>query len=469
MMRVAPALVLVVACSSPTRSWQGLDGAPSGDASAATDGRPSDAPDPSTCPVGVADGCCPPLVGGGSDPDCPSLACPSFTRSDAIPLDDAALLAAGETYNDDGQGQVALAWTGTDLVLVWNLLVVPYPTESTADLVVERRGPDGAITLAPLRTLDPGLSGPPLAGVTALGYEPQAKLLLYANTPYYGNYKVTALDLAGTTSWHSRLGSLCNTLDASVHVHAGHGKLLVVDADMTCAGSTYQPNVNIFGTDGAEPLNPTVADGGHPEVSFGTSSAYDPASDRLMVTWNRISEQNIRGRFVDVATASAEPGVNLSGASTYGYGVTGVVFDGASYGVLIDANPPCTACNGASTQTFQRWSPTAGYLGTATPMTIDYRTIMPPSLVWTGDGYVVTAMTYLRPTSSSAPPIDDHSQFTSHVWSFAPDGTLREDFDLDASPAIYPQAVWAGGRIAISYVRVVNHVERHYLRYLSCS
>src|SRR5438132_6082260 len=188
---------------------------------AATDAATGGAPDTQTaidgsasCAIGVADGCCPLLIHGGSDPDCPSLACATFTRSAAIPIDDPSLLMAGEIL-DSQQGQAALTWTGDELAIAWNLL--PYPRR--ADLVFETRSATGAIVQAPSTHPEPGLFGPAQPGVTALGYDPVTSTFLYANTPWNGSYKVTALDATGVPGWQDRFGSLCNTLDAFVQVH----------------------------------------------------------------------------------------------------------------------------------------------------------------------------------------------------------------------------------------------------------
>ena len=94
-------------------------------------------PDPLQCPVGVADGCCPSPRYGGSDPDCPSLACMKLDRTTPIELD----------VPSDSAGQVAMTWLGRELALAW--------TESENGtsgpkgfVVFQRRGPDGAWKIA---------------------------------------------------------------------------------------------------------------------------------------------------------------------------------------------------------------------------------------------------------------------------------------------------------------------------------
>src|SRR5687768_12584378 len=99
-MRLSLIFVLVASCGSDAEPGDGptSDAAPGGGTDATVADAPSDAAagtdaaplDPGLCPVGPADGCCPLLERGGHDPDCPSLACATFVRSEAIPLDDPA-------------------------------------------------------------------------------------------------------------------------------------------------------------------------------------------------------------------------------------------------------------------------------------------------------------------------------------------------------------------------------------------
>ena len=86
------------ACSKGGKD-DGIDDAPARDGGAVRDSGVLPVPpgdlagsrDPALCPVGAADGCCPLLRYGGTDPDCPSLGCSALVRSTPIQLDAAAI------------------------------------------------------------------------------------------------------------------------------------------------------------------------------------------------------------------------------------------------------------------------------------------------------------------------------------------------------------------------------------------
>lgn len=66
---------------------------------------------------------------------------------------------------------------------------------------------------------------------------------------------------------------------------------------------------------------------------------------------------------------------------------------------------------------------------------------------------------------------DSWTQFVTRVSSLASDATLRQTFRLDDQPAFLVNAIWAGGRVAVTWVTWVTtdgSRERHFLRWLSC-
>jgi hypothetical protein len=68
---------------------------------------------------------------------------------------------------------------------------------------------------------------------------------------------------------------------------------------------------------------------------------------------------------------------------------------------------------------------------------------------------------YAFPTDRAADDLE--------LYHFAPDGTLREHLAPEPIPSLHPTLAWAGGRIALTYVRVgLGQPEEHVLRYLDC-
>jgi len=90
--------------------------------------------------------------------------------------------------------------------------------------------------------------------------------------------------------------------------------------------------------------------------------------------------------------------------------------------------------------------------------------MLPPSMLWTGDGYLAAAMFFDGPNT----PLGEPQKFTSYIFSFAKDGTLRETIPVDTGPAVYPKLAWAGGRIALTWVRPTGMNPGHYLKFFSC-
>ena len=94
--------------------------------------------------------------------------------------------------------------------------------------------------------------------------------------------------------------------------------------------------------------------------------------------------------------------------------------------------------------------------------------------IWTGDGYLLAATTWV-PAGDSSTPLSRQERFSIRMWHFDRDGALRETFDNDVGmPGLHPYLAWAGDRIAVSWVRPVDLTRwasdepRRFLRYYGC-
>lgn len=414
--------------------------------------------DPASCPVGVSDGCCPLLRGGGSDPDCPKLDCAKLSQTAPVSLDPAGL-GSGR----GGSGQVAMAWTGTELALAWTYLTNDFTP--VAKVLFERRNSAGDLIYGPVQREIPAGAAPATAGPTALAYEPTRKKYVFVHTATGLRYAVMGIDPTGSVTWGSSTGELCNAIWMGVDAYSTGAGWVIGQQNMTCAGSTYQPRIDQFDYDGMGQKTWWMGDGMHPTSTLNGAFAYNPASNQLLTIYSRWSEATLGARFLDLAKGTLLAGFTMrSGTPGYPFEHLGVVFDGKRYGVLFENRPSYSSFY----QSFQIYDPAMGLVGSPLQFA-GPRYILSPSMLWTGDGFLVAMMTFVGPDT----PIGDLNKFTSMVYSFSPDGQLRESFAVDSGPAVYPKLMWAGGRVALTWVRVPatpggGADTEHFLRYLSC-
>jgi hypothetical protein len=409
-------------------------------------------PDPATCPVGARDGCCPLLRNGGSDPDCPRLDCAHLTQGAPIALD------APLSPSRSGAGQVGMAWTGRELALAWTWAGNP----GDYQVVFERRGSTGDVSYGPQQNPIPAAATPVVHGPTALAYEPARRAYVLSHTASAQRYAAIALSESGQTQWGMGLGVLCNALWLSVDAFSSGAQWIIGQQNMTCAGSTYWPRVDSVDYDGKNASSWALGDGKQPTQTLHGMFAYEPAANRLLSIYSRWTEATLGARYLNLSTGSLETGTDLrAGPPGSPFQHLGLAFDGARYGVVFETRPSYAAFN----QYFQIYDPASGWVGAALQFA-GPRAILPPSVVWTGDGFLVAMMSFDGPDT----PLSDLTQFTANVYSFTPEGKLRESFPVDSGPALYPKLAWAGGRVALSWVRVGDGggTTEHYLRYLSC-
>lgn len=431
------------------------DAAPGTDGAGAQDLRPVadlSLPDPATCPVGVRDGCCPLLRHGGSDPDCPSLACGKLSQSAPVALDPPPI-GAGR----DGAGEVAMAWTGRELALAWT-----YSTAmSEYRLLFQRRGPGGDLSAGPVDSALPGAASPAIPGPTALAYSPAQRRFAFAHTPTLLRYAAAGLDEGGAPQWGLGLGELCNALWVHVDAFDTPAGWVIGQQNLTCAGSTYQPRADLLDAAGKIVSTWMLGDGDRPQLTLNAVFAYEPANKRLLTVFSRNYEDTLGGRYLDLAPVRPQAGWTLRpGMAGYPYERIGLAFDGQRYGVLTEERPAYSTFY----QFFQIYDPAMkSWVGERLRFA-GPRAILTPRVIWTGDGYLVAAMSFEGPNT----PLGELGKFTSTVYSFDKDGALRESFPVETGAAVYPNLAWAGGRVALSWVRVEGGATAHYLRYLSC-
>ncbi len=404
-------------------------------------------PDPLQCPVGVADGCCPSPRYGGSDPDCPSLACMKLDRTTPIELDAPI----------DSAGQVAMTWLGRELALAWTESENG-PSGPKGFVVFQRRGPDGALTYGSMRREAPTGIVTLFAGPTALDYHPGQKKFVMAVTPYASRYGAIGMDRDGVPLWHTFLGSLCNTLPMASDVYIAGDEAIVAQQNYTCAGSTQEPRVDFLGLDGKARPEVMLGDGARPGNTGHAVYSYDPAGRRLFAVYDRGYEATVQGRYVDLTTKMAQPSFELlPHSSAPNYERLGLAFDGKRHGILVERR----VSYAGYTQSFGIYESGTGWVGTATPLS-SAGAIFTPSVIWTGQGYLVATTRFQGPNWPS-----ELDKYSVEVFSLAADGSLREIVAIPGA-AIFPRLLWAGGRVALSWVRVRDGKHTHMLQYLSC-
>lgn len=464
-MRALAFAVLLAACGSPSHALPGDGGDTDSDAAIGDDaGGGDDAGDagddvpvdtalvdPALCPVGPADGCCPLLRYGGHDPDCRSLSCPHLVPSDPILLED-------HQTNQSWRGATGLAWTGKELVLARDENVQTQ-ADHGQDLIVERRAFDGAVIAGPffVRRAQPyGYTG----GHTSLAYDESSQSLLFVDSTSQA-FRATKTSLDGTIEWERNAYTICNGIDGIAQALVRDGNLMVAGEYYTCAGSTGQPALAQFAQDGtAQPVK-MFGDGATPQYSWETGAACDLGCDHLFLTWQQ-GASAVRARLFDVATQTTPAAVQLVGNMVNYIDHQGVASDGTRF-----FHYSALAIDGAghTQRSFRIYEPGTGYIGTG--VTLGGVRGLPPSVIWTGDGWMVAVASFAYTTSLAFPT--DHAEYHVELYHFAPDGTLREQWQNEAMPGYHPELAWAGGRIAMTWVRATGtQNEERYLRYFDC-
>ncbi len=408
--------------------------------------------DPANCPIGPADNCCPLLVHGGTDPDCTSLACTNLQASSIITLEDPD---GGTAYS-----MVALGWSGSELMLARTGLR-PGATNTVSEVYLERRALDGGI-IAKRRFDTPQRAG---RGNGSIAFDPQTRNWLYA---YSGLARVhlIALDEQGALQWSGGAHTLCDGIDAVIQVDAARGKFFVTGNSTACTGSMNDAVVEGFdATDGGGRLFQfSLGDGANPNQAGKNSAACDLGCRNIFTQWYGWEGGFMRARILDTATpwnATLDAGFSLGVNVMFGGADhTALAFNGTQWFSMVAIG---LNANGSSSLRFQRHDG-ANWVGS--PVTMAGQRALPPSAIWTGDGWLIAATTYVLGTSTAYP--QSSYDYAIRLYHFAPDGTLRET-RLWEDHAYGARLTWAGGRIAMTFVRApLGNPETRHLVFFGC-
>ena len=420
---------------------------------AAVDAAAADAGglDPATCPVGALDGCCPiGIAFGGHDPDCLSLACNPLIVSPAAPI------PLESDWQESGQGGVGMAWTGSELVLAWSSWRSTMASR-VATIAYQRRNGSGALTLGP-SSADDARSGSGNGHSQAeLGFEPGSRTLLFTSQAASSRYGELLAADGKPASPPVLFGANCNSITSRQQVYPAPGRFLVAQEEATCGGPAFRgPRVDLVGTDGK--LQATQRG----DSSYSLGMAYDQRAGRVLFS---SGASGVLVRFFTPPSSWSSP-ISLGGGDT---DETGAAFDGTHYAIAHGLYH-FDGVGVATTPAMQVWTipdPPASPSGASDVTLVGQPKLLqvPPRLIWTGDGWLVLSTVY--PSNGLGLP-DSWTQFVTWVSSLAPDGTLRQTFRLDDQPAFLVNAIWAGGRVAVTWVTTDGSRERHFLRWLSC-
>lgn len=402
--------------------------------------------DPARCPIGLADGCCPLLRYGGRDPDCPSLGCESLEASAPIELDD----ISGTRRATEWKGGTGLAWTGRELALArtdWDA------AGEHREIVFELRGPDGSLRAGPIRT--PERTSSLLdsrAGEAALGYVVDLDRFVYANATGR-SYDAVGIERDGSLAFTTATGlSWCNWNSGGwVEMFPTGDRVLAVGHSYTCEGSTDEPRASEILADGSLGLTQHYGTGGRRRHCWGASAACDLecATPRFAFFCSNENELQLRG--FDPVSLVAEPSEVLARDFVAYPRGSAIASDGERF--LVVHTPGSVSARSAHLQA-QIYRPGVGWEG-PTLYTPVFEGMM--RLIWTGDGYLLAATTWSPEIGEHGAPLGSQHRFSVRLWHFDADGRLRETFDNDPGlPGLHPYLAWAGGQLAISWVRPVD-------------
>jgi hypothetical protein len=406
--------------------------------------------DPALCPVGPSDGCCPAaLQYGGTDPDCPSLACDHLLLSDEIPLDD------WDAEYDGDDGGVGMVWTGIDLALAW-----PRADPVMGPMVVFERRDLAGLVFGPVEHVDPDSRLGWAPARAELGFHPSSRAYLFVTDKAPDGRASLLLDEQGAPGQHATFGETCIPMRTPYAVYPAGDRFFVAQCDFPCeGGSSVRPRVDVMGLDGLVEATSIATTGSQ------TGIAYDAVDERVLFTYRDVD--TLKARWWDGAWSDP---TTLWQTQTQAIDETALAFDGTSYGIAWGLYVSVPG-GWSSAPRFDVWTPGDPDVGAAEadlPAPPQHMMI-PPRVVWTGDGWIAITTTFLWEDGGLP---DSWTDFETRVWSLAPDGSLRESFPLDDDgPAYLVNARWAGGHVAITWVTASDEagaIERHSLRWLSC-
>jgi hypothetical protein len=264
---------------------------------------------------------------------------------------------------------------------------------------------------------------------------------------------VLALDEAGAIRWHAGGHVICNGEDAIVQVDAARGRFIVTGNNVTCAGSTGVPVAYGFDADAGTPLFnwyvTTALD------SFHSSAACDLDCAHLMTQFQG-NQGLVRGNLLDLrGRAGPDGGFPMQVNASYG-GIdhTALASNGTEFFSMIGE---------VGSASFQKF---AGTQWVGSPVTVGIPRALPPSAIWTGDGWLIAAATFTLSTTQAFP--SSHSDYDITMFHFDAAGALRRTWQFEHQ-AYGPKLAWAGGRIAMTFTRAApGTAETRHLVFFDC-
>lgn len=398
---------------------------------------------PGTCGVG-ADGCCSNLLGGGSDPDCANLTCDQLQITEPILLPDLAVVW------EERRGGTAMVWTGESL-LTARIDAQSAERQTDWNYIFEVRDAEGTLQ-STTQTACSYWACRDAYGPTSLAHDRETDQVLFGYFDRGGAYEVSLFDEARNRTERRGIGFACHATTANIEVMpAADGFIVGVD-DNACGGPGGR-NSRVYAIAGDATLGFRADFGSaHHHASFACG---DDCNE--VVSFGEVGAMLVAGHH-NVASGGL-PSVHPTHAQPLygGVGYTETVFNGEDYFVVAQTKPGPTWQLGTSF-----YDPTSESIvgiahGGVAPG-------MPPSMVWTGDGYLMAVATHEHDQ------LDHFHELTGiQVYHFAVDGSLRESFVLDPSPSLYPQLAYVDGRVAISWVRDHGSApQTRHLAFLGC-
>jgi hypothetical protein len=406
------------------------------------------------CPVGVADGCCSRLTNGGTDPDCPSFRC-------HLGLDTPILLSDLTPAEKSG---TAVVWTGRELATA-RLDYRPVQTNPGAqfrdyDVLFERRDENGDVLGTPVRYPDLGASYAP-TGPGSLAFEPTSRSLLYSFQASERSY-VYNLDEVGQKRWQGYGLVSCTDRVARVQSFAASGRFVFGGDNYTCdLPGDRHAEIHGYNSDGSKLASmPNI----RKELA---SSSYDGVyacngdCSQVFVYYTANSAQPF-GRLYDIDDDVLGTPQAAAGSLYGGVNGTAAAFDGTRYFVL--SNDYTSA--GVSRARFRFFDPSTNSFGGYTFEESINREGFTGSMIWTGSGFVAAMALHPFATGGLLPP---RNTSRIRIWHLAPEGTIREIFDLEAHNGLFPTMSLMPGKIAITWVRTsTTAVDQRYISFLRC-
>ncbi|MBI4816433.1 MAG: hypothetical protein HY791_09245 [Deltaproteobacteria bacterium] len=415
------------------------------------------------CALGLADGCCPlSRRYGGSDPDCPVLACPTLSGSDPIELLDP------QTRGTDFWSTPALAFDGQELEIAIADARYRPPAES-AGVLVQRRSLSGDLTRE-IERKDLTSGRRLIHGPTRLIVEPTSRRSVFV-APATQPSEFVALswvDESGVSA-ESRLGTICNGFANHLDLVLRGDGFRAVQSYENCESTTLGVAICDLAADGS--LLGTHQEPARTQYLAASAFDFDSARSLLLIVKN---DGQPRDRLEASWYGDALVPLGLVSTIEHSAGDYDTVSIGrgaGQFGVLRETRRFVQFQGLRKRLEFLTLSD-SGEVGTPVEL-IPYDhdlNLAEAKIMWTGRDYLLV-LTTLAGAESLGPSFSDEP--SAEVIRVAESGQILDRFALDPDPGsiqeVFVDAVWAGDRFAISWVGVKGDGSRRpYLRFVGC-